>query len=149
VQAWLVTGPLHISLRPMPISSQIGGRAFMQTRFLTACVTLAVAANAAAAPPDKPAAPEPTYILNGFRLSGVKGINPDDVIAKIKDKEGAKVTEADLKADVQVVGAELKARHIDGQLAATMAEKNGRVWVLFDFFPKKSVPAPPAVHLPK
>jgi hypothetical protein len=121
----------------------------MHTRLLTACILLAVAANAAAAPPDKAVAPEPTYILNGFRLSGVRGVNPDDVIAKIKDKEGAKVTEADLKADVEVVSAELKARHIDGQLAATMAEKKGRVWVLFDFFPKKPAPAAPVVTNPK
>jgi hypothetical protein len=121
----------------------------MHTKFLTACMMLAGAANAVAAPPNKPEAPEPTYILNGFRLSGVKGVNPDDVIAKIKDKAGAKVTEADLKADVATVGAELKARHIEGQLAASMAEKNGRVWILFDFFPKKPAPSVSLEQPPK
>jgi len=78
-------------------------------------------------------AAEPTYILKGFRLSGVPGVNPDELIGKLKDKAGDRITDADINADQTAVSNELKARHIKGQLFTTIAEKQGHVWVLFDF----------------
>jgi len=78
------------------------------------------------------AAPQ-NYILNGYRLSGVKGIDQDALVAKLPHHAGERITEADIKADTATISAALKAQHIEGQLFATMAEKNGRVWVLFDF----------------
>ncbi|MEJ0047226.1 MAG: hypothetical protein WDN04_14755 [Rhodospirillales bacterium] len=101
-------------------------------------LTLLFAASIAEA--AAPTATEPTYILNGFRLSGVKGVNTDEMIARLKHKAGMRITEADMVADTEILGSELKARHIEGQLLTTMAEKNGRVWVLLDLQP----PRPPA-----
>jgi outer membrane protein assembly factor BamA len=71
--------------------------------------------------------------LNGYRLSGVKGIDEDALVAKLPHHAGERITEADIKADTATLSAALKAQHIDGQLFATMATKKGTVWVLFDF----------------
>ncbi len=107
---------------------------------LAAMLAASCAAGVATGTPVAPPAAPRTYILNGFRLSGVKGVDPDALVARLKDKEGARVTEADIVADTKALGVDLKARHIDGQLFTTMAEKNGRVWVLFDFKSNDAAP---------
>jgi outer membrane protein assembly factor BamA len=78
------------------------------------------------------AAAETTYILNGYRLSGAQGVNPEEMTAQLKHQAGARITEADIMADTQALALALRARHVPGQLFTTMAEKNGRVWILFD-----------------
>jgi outer membrane protein assembly factor BamA len=74
----------------------------------------------------------PTYILNGYSLSGIHGLNAPELEAKLKDKPGARISQADIHADTMIVAKELEARHIKGQLFTTLAEKNGRVWIIFD-----------------
>jgi outer membrane protein assembly factor BamA len=80
-----------------------------------------------------PAPASPSYILNGYRLSGVNGVDQDALVAKLPHHPGDRITQADIKADTDTLNTALKAQHIEGELFATMAEKNGRVWVLFDF----------------
>jgi outer membrane protein assembly factor BamA len=94
---------------------------------------------AAAVAEAAPAPAAPSYILNGYRLSGVNGVDEDALVATLQHKEGDRITDADIAADTKMLGDALKARHIEGQLFATTAEKNGRVWVLFDFqYPQKA-----------
>ncbi len=95
-------------------------------------------AEAAAPAGEKPV--EPTYILRGFRLSGAKGVDQDALTDSLKQKPGDKITGADIDADTKAIGAALKARHIEGRLFATVAEKDGRAWVLFDFQPAELPP---------
>jgi len=83
---------------------------------------------ALAAVPQKP----PTYILKGYDLSGVHGLNAAKVTAKFKDKPGARITDADIHADTMIVAKELAAHHIGGHLFTSLAEKNGHVWLIFD-----------------
>ena len=109
----------------------------LATTLAAACLASATDAHAA------PAASAPSYILNGFRLSGVNGVDEDALVATLKHKAGDRITEADITAETKALSEALKARHIDGQLFATMAEKNGRVWVLFDFQYPQPVPATP------
>jgi outer membrane protein assembly factor BamA len=73
-----------------------------------------------------------TYILNGYSFTGVHGVNAAEMEAKLKHHEGARITRADAAADGALLAKELKARHIPGQLFTTLAENNGRVWVIFD-----------------
>jgi outer membrane protein assembly factor BamA len=82
----------------------------------------------------------PTYILNGYSLSGIPGVNGSELEAKLKHKPGARITAADVNADQAIIAKELQARHIGGALVATLAEKHGRVWVIFDLL---NVPPPP------
>jgi len=100
----------------------------MFRKLLAAALVASCPALAQVAPAPAPHA----YILNGYRLSGAKGVDEDAMIAKLPHHAGERITEADIKADTATLGATLKAQHIDGQLFATMAVKNGRVWVLFD-----------------
>jgi outer membrane protein assembly factor BamA len=80
------------------------------------------------------AAPVPrTYILNGYSLRGVQGVDEDALVATLKHKEGDHITRADITADTDTISKALKERHIEGRLFATIAEKDGRAWVLFDF----------------
>jgi outer membrane protein assembly factor BamA len=96
--------------------------------------TLAMSSvRASAVAQEAPAPAAPSYILNGYRLSGVNGVDQDALVATLSHHPGEHITEADIKADTDTLNSALKARHIKGQLFATMAEKNGRVWVLFDF----------------
>jgi len=81
-------------------------------------------------------APPATFILNGYRLSGVPGVNGDDITSKLAHKEGDRMTSAAVSADAETVGAAIKARQIEGQLLTTLAERDGKVWVLWDFEPK-------------
>jgi outer membrane protein assembly factor BamA len=78
------------------------------------------------------AAHAPTYILNGYSLSGIPGVKAAELEAKLKHKPGDRITDADVNADQAILAKELKARHIGGELYATVAEKHGRVWIIFD-----------------
>ena len=74
----------------------------------------------------------PTYILNGYSLSGIHGVNAAELEAKLKDKPGARITQVDIHADTMTVAKALEAQHIKGHLLTTLAEKNGHVWLIFD-----------------
>jgi hypothetical protein len=73
----------------------------------------------------------PIYILNGYTFGGVKGINTAELQAKLKDKPGARITRADIMIDQAILAKELQARHIDGRLFTGIAERNHRIWVIF------------------
>ena len=93
-----------------------------------------------AAAADTPAAPK-SFILRGFRLSGAKGVDQDALVDSLKQKPGDRMTDADIDADTAILGAALKAHHLEGKLFATLAARpDGRAWVLWDF-----QPAPPPV----
>jgi outer membrane protein assembly factor BamA len=78
-------------------------------------------------------APKPrVYILKGYSFSGLPGVNTDEIVAKLKDKAGARITSSDIAADNQVVAKELQDRRIPGRLFTSIAEKHGSVWVIFD-----------------
>jgi outer membrane protein assembly factor BamA len=94
---------------------------------------LAATLAASSVPAAAVAEAAPSYILNGYRLSGVNGVDQDALVATLTHKEGDRITDADIAADTKMLGDALKALHIEGQLFATTAEKNGRVWILFDF----------------
>jgi outer membrane protein assembly factor BamA len=74
----------------------------------------------------------PSYTLNGYSFGGMPGVNTLELEAKLKQKEGARITRADVAADQAILVKELQARHIKGQLFASIAERHGRVWVIFD-----------------
>ena len=74
----------------------------------------------------------PSYILNGYSLSGIPGLSAAELEAKLKPKPGARITDADVNADRAIIQKELAARHIQGVVVATVAEKHGRVWIIFD-----------------
>lgn len=73
-----------------------------------------------------------TYILNGYSFGGMSGLNTAELTAKMKHHEGARITQADVAVDQAILTKELQARHIKGRLFASLAEKHGRVWVIFD-----------------
>jgi outer membrane protein assembly factor BamA len=91
---------------------------------------LAAALTFAAAAAASPASP-PTYILNGYTFGGLKGVNTTELEAKLKDKPGAHITQADIAVDQSILAKELEARHIPGHLFTGIAEKNRHVWVIF------------------
>jgi outer membrane protein assembly factor BamA len=113
----------------------------ISTRLAGALLILGVVLLCPGAPTVRAA--EKTFILNGFRLSGVPGINPDELTDKLKDKPGDRITGANINADQAFIADALKARHIKGQLFTTIAEKKGRVWILFDFQQLDLTPATP------
>lgn len=80
----------------------------------------------------------PTYILNGYSFGGMRNLNTAELEAKLKDKPGARITESNIVADKTIVARELEARHIKGRLFASIAENNGRVWVIFDLLHPES-----------
>ncbi len=86
------------------------------------------------------AAKAPVYILNGYSFGGLPlGVDTAELTAKFKDQEGAHITRADVDADQAILAKELQARHIGGQLFSTIAEKHGRVWIIFDLLhPERS-----------
>jgi outer membrane protein assembly factor BamA len=88
---------------------------------LFACATLA--ANSASAP---------TYILNGYTFDGLTGVNTGELLARLKHKEGDRITRAEIVAEQAILAKELKARQIEGRLFTTIAEKHGRIWIMFD-----------------
>jgi outer membrane protein assembly factor BamA len=87
----------------------------------------------------------PTFILNGYSFGGISGVNTDELAAKFKHKPGARISRADVAADEVILANELRTRGIKGNLFATLAEKHGRVWVIFDL----QDPNRPAGHLGK
>jgi hypothetical protein len=91
---------------------------------LAAVLTFGMAA--AASPAHRP-----TFILNGYTFGGIKGVNTAELAARLKDKPGAHITQADIAVDQAILAKELQARHIEGQLFTGIAEKNRRVWVIF------------------
>jgi outer membrane protein assembly factor BamA len=103
-------------------------------KMLIGTLAAAIVSGAQAAPPR-------SFILNGYRLSGAPGVNQDEMVAKLKHKPGDHITDADIDEDTHALGEQLKAHHLEGQLAATTAEKNGRVWILFDYLPKQPTAA--------
>ncbi|HTT82918.1 MAG TPA: hypothetical protein VMF67_05525 [Rhizomicrobium sp.] len=74
----------------------------------------------------------PTYVLDGYDLSGAHGVDAAELAAKLKPKPGARINQADIHADTMIVAKELEARHIQGHLFTTLAEKKGHVWIIFD-----------------
>jgi len=74
----------------------------------------------------------PVYTLLGYNLHGIHGVDQDALAAKLKHKPGDRITRQDIKDDAAIIEKELKAQHAQGHLATTMAEKNGRVWIIFD-----------------
>ena len=83
-----------------------------------------------------------SYILNGYSFGGFTGVNTDELAAQLKDQEGARVTRADVNDDEAILIKELHARHIEGRLFTTIAEKHGRIWVIFDL----QKPRPPMLR---
>ena len=98
----------------------------------TARATLLAAILAAGA--AMAAAPKaPIYILSGYRFEGLLGPrNTIGLVAKLKHQPGARITEADIRADVDALAKELRARHIRGQLVTGTAEGDGHILVFFD-----------------
>lgn len=74
----------------------------------------------------------PSYILNGYSFGGMPGVNTAELTAKLTHKEDDRVTRADIAADQAILARELRARHIEGRLFASLAERHGRVWIIFD-----------------
>jgi len=72
------------------------------------------------------------YILNGYSFGGMPGVNTVELTTKLKDQAGARVTQADIAEDEAIVATALKDQHVKGRLFTTLAEKHGRVWVIFD-----------------
>jgi hypothetical protein len=90
------------------------------------------AALAISAAPAANAAKEQSYILSGYTWGGFAGQNTDELAAKLKDQPGARITKADISIDAAMLESELRARHVKGQLLTSLAEKHGRVWLIFD-----------------
>ena len=105
---------------------------------LAAAPALGQGAPAALTPGAKP--PETSYILRGFRLSGVPGVDQDALVDALKQKPGDRITPNDVDADTQQLGEALKTRNFIGRLFTTLAVKDGRIWVLFDFQPAEKKP---------
>jgi hypothetical protein len=78
------------------------------------------------------AAKAPVYILNGYSFGKMPGVNTAELEAKLKEKAGARITQADIAADEAIIAKELRARHVPGRLFTSLAEKHGRVWIIFD-----------------
>ncbi len=78
------------------------------------------------------AAKEKVYTLGGYTFGGFAGVNTDELAAKLKDQAGARVTQADIAVDQAMFTQELRDRHIKGRLFASLAEKHGTVWLIFD-----------------
>ncbi len=73
-----------------------------------------------------------TYILSGYDLSGLKGVDTAALEERLSPRPGAPITQAQIDADNAIVTADLKARGAQGRLVTTLAEKHGHVWVIFD-----------------
>lgn len=97
----------------------------LRVRGLAAVATagLAMATGAAAAR---------SYILNGYSFGPMPGVKTAELAALLKDQEGARVTDADIAADGATLARLLRERHVNGHLFTSIAEKGGRVWVIFD-----------------
>jgi hypothetical protein len=78
------------------------------------------------------AAKAPTYIFIGYSFGPIPGVNTAELEAKLTHKAGDRITPADVHADQLIVADELRARHLEGRLFASIAEKHGRVWIIFD-----------------
>jgi hypothetical protein len=81
---------------------------------------------------------EPTFILNGYDLSGIHGINTAELQSRFKDKPGARITQADIHADTVILTKQLEAQHVKGRLFTTLATKKGHVWIIFDLLHPES-----------
>ncbi len=108
------------------------------TFFFAAIVAGLVAPAPAMAQPAPPAAP--SYILRGFRLSGAPEVDQDALVDGLPQKPGDRITRAEIDADTKQLGTALQARKIVGRLFATLAVRDGRAWVLFDFQPAEKRP---------
>jgi hypothetical protein len=78
------------------------------------------------------AAKAPTYIFSGYSFGPIPGANIAELEAKLPHKAGDRITMADVHADQIILAEELRARHLEGRLFASTAEKHGRVWIIFD-----------------
>jgi outer membrane protein assembly factor BamA len=74
----------------------------------------------------------PVYTLQGYNLHGIRGFDQDALAAKLKHKPGDRITREDIKADAAIIEKALQAQHAQGHLFTTLAEKIGRVWIIFD-----------------
>ena len=95
---------------------------------LCAAVGMLIAAGMTAAHAGK----AQVYVLNGYNLSGIPGVDAQALTAKLKHRAGARITRASIAEDRAIVEKELEARHIPGRLFTTLAEKKGHVWIIFD-----------------
>lgn len=91
----------------------------------TVVLGAAVAAGASAAKPR-------TYILNGYSFGPMPGVDTAELEAKLPQKAGARITDADVARDGAIISKELEDRHIGGHLFASVAERHGHVWVILD-----------------
>ncbi len=78
------------------------------------------------------AAKKAEYAFLGYNLHGIHGADLKSLSAKLPHKPGDRITRADISADAAIVEKELQAQHVQGHLFTTMAEKKGRVWIVFD-----------------
>lgn len=96
-------------------------RIFASVVILFACVTGGSAATK-----------DPVYTLLGFNLHGIHGVDQDALAAKLKHKPGDRITRQDIKDEAAIIEKALQAQHVQGRLFTTLAEKSGRVWIIFD-----------------
>ena len=112
----------------------------MTSRTVLVLIITILAADASMATPAKAL----VYILDGYRLQGIPGHgNTAGLIAKLKHHPGARVTEAEIKTDVDILAKELHARHIRGRLVTGTAEGNGHILVFFELVDE----GPPGANL--
>jgi len=77
----------------------------------------------------------PVYVLDGYRFDGLDPKITTRLAAGLKHHPGARITEADIRADTAVLAKELRALHLRGRLFTGFEEGGGHLWVHFDFAP--------------
>ena len=100
----------------------------MKMTALTGALLVALATGAVSSDATK----EKVYTLGGYTFGGFAGLNTDELVSKLKDQAGARVTQADLALDRTMFEAQLRDRHIKGRLITSTAEKHGTIWLIFD-----------------
>lgn len=73
-----------------------------------------------------------SYILNGYSFGGLNDLDTQALEKKFKHHKGDRITRASIGEDAAILVKEMKARHIEGHVFTTFAEKKGHVWVIFD-----------------
>jgi len=107
-------------------------RAYIPRLIAAAVAALMVLATLGALTAGAQAAKAPVYILNGYSLDGLWGVDTTELAKKLPHKEGDRVTEADAVADGEIVKAYLHDRHVKGHVVTSLATKRGHVWFIYD-----------------
>ena len=94
--------------------------------FASVAIPLVCVTDVSAATKDR------VYTLLGYNLHGIHGVDQDALAAKLKHKPGDRITRQDIKDEAAIIEKALQAQHVQGHLFTTMAERNGRVWIIFD-----------------